>query len=94
MGSGRQRGREVHRFRGVEHDSQILDENADRGQRRVVAFENMRHAVLEHPGRTGTVGDDFIQRARISTAANAQCDRLACRGDVHAGKQLIDHLDF
>jgi hypothetical protein len=38
---------------GVQHDAQVLDEDVDRRQRRVVAGQDVRHAVLEHPAVAG-----------------------------------------
>ena len=89
---GRQRQRKFAGARGVEHQAQVLDEDVDRRQRRVVARQHMGHAVLEHPAVAGAVGDDLVQRLGRHAFAQAQRHRLGGGGDVHAGQQLVDDL--
>ena len=89
---GRERQRERELARRVEHDAEVLDEDVDGRQRRVIARQDVRHAVLEHPAHAGAVADHVVQRLRVGAGAHAQRHRLARGGDVHAGEMLVHHL--
>ena len=91
---GRERQREFRGACGIEHQPEVLHEDVDRRQRRVVAREHMRHAVLEHPAVAGAVRDDVVQVLGIDTFADAERHCFRRRRDVHAGKQLVDDLDL
>ena len=88
----RERQRKLAGARRVEHQAEVLDEDVDRRQRRVVAGQHVRHAVLEHPAVAGAVRDDLVQRRGVDAFAQAQRHRLGGGGDVHAGQQLVDDL--
>ena len=77
---------------GVEHQPEVLDEDVHRRQRRVVAGQHVRHAVLEHPAVAGAVRDHLVQRGGVDAFAQAERHRLGGGGDVHAGEQLVDDL--
>ena len=88
----RERQRKLGRARGVEDEAEVLDEDVDRRERRVVAGEHVRHAVLEHPAVAGAVRDDLVERRRVDAFAQAERHRLGGGGDVHAGEELVDDL--
>ncbi len=81
-------------FRVIEHDAQVFHKNIHGRQRRVVTLQDVRHAVLKHPGTAGAVRNDFVQGIRIAAGTQAQRHRFGGGGDVHAGQQLVDHLDL
>ncbi|KAG1391958.1 hypothetical protein G6F59_014746 [Rhizopus arrhizus] len=89
-----QRQRELGVPGGVQHQPQVLDEDVPGGQRRVVARQHMRHAVLEHPAVARAVRDDLVQGVRVHAFAQAQRHRLGGGRDVHASQQLVDDLDL
>src|SRR5258708_30706758 len=60
---------------------------------RGVAVEHMRHAVLEHPGIAGGRRDHFIDLPDIEALPGGKGDRFRGGGDMHAGEQLVDHLE-
>ena len=86
------RQRKRQRPRLVQHDPQILDEDVDRRQRRVVPRQHVGHAVLPHPGTAGGARDHVEQRLRIRTRTDAKRHRLGGHRDMHAGQKLVDHL--
>ena len=49
--SGGQRQRKRQLSRSVQHDAQVFDEDVDGRQRLVIAGQDVRHAVGEHPAR-------------------------------------------
>lgn len=93
MRGPRDRQREAQAPSRVQHDPQILHEDFDRAERRVVPIQHVWHPVGEHPGIPGAVGNDFIQRARIGAGAGSQRHRLGRGSDMHPGQKLVHHLD-
>ncbi|MGY2844684.1 hypothetical protein ACVMDN_001938 [Bradyrhizobium sp. USDA 4510] len=72
---------------------EVLHKNFDGAARRIVAVEHMRHAVLEHPGIAGGGGDHLIDLADVEPLLGGEGDRLGGGRDMHAGQQLVDHLE-
>ncbi len=75
----------------VIHQPEIFDKNIDSGFWRVIAIQDVLHAILKHPGITRRVGDHVIHRLqwdpgaggkRIASAATAMC----------TGQQLMDNF--
>ncbi len=93
MRRGGERQREGEAARLVEHDAEILDKDVHRRERRIIAFQNMRHPVLPHPGAAGRARDDVKQRLWVGAGANAERQRLGGDGDMNAGEELVHHLD-
>ena len=93
MSGGRERQRHVRLLAGLEDDAEILDEDGHGRARCIVAGQNVRHAVLEHPRRAGAIADHFVEHLGIGADLDAESHRLGRRRDMHAGQQLVDHLD-
>src|SRR3546814_14718424 len=72
--------------------SSDLDEDVDGALRGVIAVEDVRYPVVEHPRGAGRVGDHLVQRLRIDAGADTEGHRLGRGGDVHAGEELVDGL--
>ncbi len=52
--------------------SQILGEDLHRTARGIVAVENMRHPVLEHPAAAGRCGDDLVDGGKVEPSFAAK----------------------
>ncbi len=91
---GREGQRELVALAGFQHDTEIFDEDVHCRAWRVIAIEDVRHAVLEHPGRAGAVRDHFVEHAGIGTGLDAQSHRLCGGRDMHARQQLLIIFTF
>src|SRR3546814_17753196 len=69
--------------------SSDLDEDVDGALRGVIAVEDVRYPVVEHPRGAGRVGDHLVQRLRIDAGADTEGHRLGRGGDVHAAEELV-----
>src|SRR3546814_5528146 len=59
-----ERQREGEALAGLQHDAEVLDEDVDGALRGVIAVEDVRYPVVEHPRGAGRVGDHLVQRLR------------------------------
>ncbi|OMP13261.1 hypothetical protein COLO4_01989 [Corchorus olitorius] len=94
MRGSRQRQRKLGRARGIEHQAQILDEDVDGGQRRVVARQHVGHATQGHGfGGGGDVhaGQQLVDDLDLAARARlvAQAIDLAGHGVEHMARRRI-----
>src|SRR5581483_9251631 len=60
----------------LQHDPQVLDEDVHRRARQVVAGDDVRRPVLEHPRVAGAVGDHVVEHLRVGAGLDAERHRL------------------
>ncbi len=92
MGGRRHRQRQAMLVAGVQHQPEILYENLDGRQRRIVVVQHVRHAIAEHPGIAGAGRDHLVDGAGVGARFGGERHRFGCSGDVHAGQKLVHRL--